>query len=196
MSSHHIIRENQEAALFFYDDRDCNEEILAEVLEWSPLVMATPASVSFLGLRGIKVDVIIARPNQALEKSLHFTQYHIRFETSGKSNAIDGLFQYLRRKNHRSVIIFGSFQQLKPKLDYQEDVSISVIDGAKKWSLVKSKIKKWFPQGSCLELEPVQNVKVIYKDEEMDHQWLQKLPTSGMLTFRSIKPFWLGEKVG
>ena len=39
MSSHHIVKEKQEPALYIHQLGDFNEEFLGQLLEWSPTVI-------------------------------------------------------------------------------------------------------------------------------------------------------------
>ncbi len=56
MSSHHIVREKQEPALIIANGETCSDEMLGQLLEWSPFVVVLDQAI-YRGLdRGIKVD--------------------------------------------------------------------------------------------------------------------------------------------
>ena len=59
MSSHHIVREKQEPALLILGLDDFSEEMLGQLLEWSPTVITTPLTAEQINTYGIKIDVII-----------------------------------------------------------------------------------------------------------------------------------------
>ncbi len=59
MSSHHIIREDQEPALLIMDALAVPFEQVQELLEWSPTVMVTEYALVEVLNWGIKVDVAI-----------------------------------------------------------------------------------------------------------------------------------------
>lgn len=73
MSSHHIIREKQEPALFIVDLDGFDDEQLGQLLEWSPTVMASSAVYEDLDSRGIKIDMVVGEiPAEAAQLSSTF----------------------------------------------------------------------------------------------------------------------------
>jgi thiamine pyrophosphokinase len=60
MSSHHIVREKQEPALLVLGLDDFSDEMLGQLLEWSPTLITTPLTAEQINSQGIKVDMIIA----------------------------------------------------------------------------------------------------------------------------------------
>ncbi|MGE8379571.1 MAG: hypothetical protein ACN6PN_14505, partial [Sphingobacterium sp.] len=67
MSSHHIVRENQEPALLIEDLFLIDEEDLGQLLEWSPTIVIENNMVDPLDARGYKFDIVFAQTqaNQA-----------------------------------------------------------------------------------------------------------------------------------
>lgn len=59
MSSHHIVRDDQEPALIIANGLACNNELLGQLLEWSPLVIVLDAAIERVLELGIKVDVLL-----------------------------------------------------------------------------------------------------------------------------------------
>jgi thiamine pyrophosphokinase len=45
MSSHHIVRDDQEPALIIANGASCNPELLGQLLEWSPLVVVLDSAM-------------------------------------------------------------------------------------------------------------------------------------------------------
>ncbi|MEB0250004.1 thiamine pyrophosphokinase, partial [Mucilaginibacter sp. 5B2] len=60
MSSHHIVREKQEPALLLLSLDNFSEELLGQLLEWSPTVIATPLIAEQMNSYEIKIDIIVA----------------------------------------------------------------------------------------------------------------------------------------
>ncbi|WP_373513543.1 thiamine diphosphokinase [Persicitalea sp.] len=56
MSSHHIVREKQEPALIIANGEACSDEMLGQLLEWSPFVVVLDHAIYRVLDRGIKVD--------------------------------------------------------------------------------------------------------------------------------------------
>ena len=58
MSSHHIVREKQEPALIIANGEACSEDLLGQLLEWSPFVLVLDGAIDRVLNRGIKIDVL------------------------------------------------------------------------------------------------------------------------------------------
>ena len=56
MSSHHIVRDNQEPALIIANGADCGDALLQQLMEWSPYVLALDGAVHRLLERNIRFD--------------------------------------------------------------------------------------------------------------------------------------------
>lgn len=59
MSSHHIVRDDQEPALIIANGASCDKELLGQLLEWSPLVVVLDSAIERVIDLNIKVDVIL-----------------------------------------------------------------------------------------------------------------------------------------
>ena len=59
MSSHHIVRDDQEPALIIANGASCSEELMGQLLEWSPLVIVLDSAIERVLELGIKVDVLL-----------------------------------------------------------------------------------------------------------------------------------------
>jgi len=57
MSSHHIVKEKQEPALIIANGEACSEELLGQLLEWSPFIVVLDQAIYRVLDLGIKVDV-------------------------------------------------------------------------------------------------------------------------------------------
>ena len=45
MSSHHIVRDDQERALIIGNGQACSKELMGQLLEWSPLVIVLDSAI-------------------------------------------------------------------------------------------------------------------------------------------------------
>ena len=59
MSSHHIVRDDQEPALIIANGASCNNELLGQLLEWSPLIIVLDSAIERVIELNIKVDVLL-----------------------------------------------------------------------------------------------------------------------------------------
>ncbi len=59
MSSHHIIRDGQEPALIIANGESCSQNLLDQLLEWSPVVMVLDGAIDRVIPLGIKIDMLV-----------------------------------------------------------------------------------------------------------------------------------------
>ena len=59
MSSHHIVRDDQEPALIIANGAVCKPELLGQLLEWSPLVVVLDSAMERVMELDVKVDVLL-----------------------------------------------------------------------------------------------------------------------------------------
>lgn len=98
MSSHHIVRENQEPALIIASLDELDREYLGQLLEWSPSVFADDYSLDFLLAERIKVDFLIT------EKALSPTVLQEQISLISLLNGlIPDALAYLIAHNYKAV---------------------------------------------------------------------------------------------
>ena len=74
MSSHHIVRDDQEPALIIANGASCSQELMGQLLEWSPFVVVLDSAIDRVLDLNIKVDVLLGdfdrdfNPEAYLEK--------------------------------------------------------------------------------------------------------------------------------
>jgi len=157
MSSHHIVRENQEPALLILSLEELEDDILHQLLEWSPTLITLAENYEILHSRGIKVDVLLCKGGLVADLPVEENRLVIPYEKSYWSN----LFTYLIANKNNSLTILGESQiadHLKPWL---ADFSLTIIDRDFKFVLVK-KYEKWLPENTILSLPvnlPIENLK-------------------------------------
>ena len=59
MSSHHIVRDDQEPALIIANGASCSFELLGQLLEWSPIVVVLDNAIDRVLQLDIKIDVLL-----------------------------------------------------------------------------------------------------------------------------------------
>ncbi|MTI20212.1 hypothetical protein E1176_04195 [Fulvivirga sp. RKSG066] len=191
MSSHHVIRDNQEAAVFLYDHTSCDSEILGSALEWSPLIITTENSAEFLLRSGIKIDVVLIKSigietNSAYE----YTTHNIEDSYLGSG------LRLLTDKNHKAVYIFGSLDSLDLEVIESSGLVISIIDRKRKWSFIKKgKINKWLPDGAKLYIKSTAKIASEGVYQSVDVPNLIKIDKEGLVKLKSDQGFWLGEDI-
>jgi len=144
MSSHHIVRENQEPALIVASLKGLNAEYLGQLLEWSPSIFASDYTVDFLLSEQIKVDFVVGeKPNDT-----GFFQEQTRF-ISPDGSFIDTALNYLIANNYKAVNILTD---VIPEgiADFAKAInSVFFVDGVRH-VLVHTDYEKWKQQGDLL----------------------------------------------
>ncbi|MEP2773905.1 MAG: hypothetical protein ABJH05_17255 [Fulvivirga sp.] len=190
MSSHHVIRENQEAAVAILDIEGCSFEILGDALEWSPLVIAKAEVTTKLIDRGYKIDLVLSHEQHEFDQQT-LQQRHITF-LKQQENELQQIIELAYKKQHPGVIIFACFNEIVINKIARPLLPVSIIDGTKKWTLIMSgEFKKWFSKGDTYQLKGGA-VKI---NSGQTAKSINNVEADGMVVLKSKKPFWLGESL-
>ncbi len=101
MSSHHIVRDEQEPALYIHSADNFTLEALGDLLEWSPTVIVNTSVFSKVVAFGIKVDGIMGTVSPD-EAELLRSQEPVRRLDTGDLGLI-GLLQTLHAENYHGL---------------------------------------------------------------------------------------------
>lgn len=154
MSSHHIIRENQEPALLIMDAKSAPVSV-QELLEWSPLVVVAESALTEVLSWGIKIDVVIAQEysNDSLKNTLH-DQFPVKLISyAHEHEAVTTGLNFLIAAKHKAVTILSE----KPLETFESfsALDLAVIQSGKRWVFIKTgRFEKWLPVGSTLYVYP------------------------------------------
>ncbi|UII27964.1 hypothetical protein LVD15_05955 [Fulvivirga maritima] len=197
MSSHHIVKDDQEPALIIQAPIS-NLEHLKQLLEWSPTVISSYEALDWLLTESINIDVLIcteAELSSATEKLQH--QLPVKFLTfhSLEKGIIPEAISFLTYAKYGAAHIIGPF---KADLLQQTPLSIGVIwsDDLHQWALVKhGNYKKWYNHHQQIVLleEPAK----IAGNYTISHEAYCYLETQseGILEIQNSDPFWIGEPI-
>ncbi|VTP86121.1 hypothetical protein [Sphingobacterium daejeonense] len=147
MSSHHIVRENQEPALFIANPDCLADDYLNQLLEWSPTIITLSEHYDLLKSREIKVDVVLDNQGidiKEIEENLILIPY--------SQNYFIPLFKYLDKKKNHAVNILTERVNIVDYEPYLEDFVIILLNAERK-SLLLKKYEKWLPKGYSLIIE-------------------------------------------
>ncbi len=147
MSSHHIIRENQEPALLILDIDAIDEELLGQLLEWSPVVLTIEKHVDFLLSRGIKIDVIFSAT-----KDLAIDQDGVRILDIDESGAFTSALSYLKEKDQFSVHVLWNDFSKDAVLDYGSLFSLAIYSQNIKY-ILQTDFHKWMPKDHQIAID-------------------------------------------
>ncbi|OYQ45107.1 thiamine diphosphokinase [Flavobacterium cyanobacteriorum] len=186
MSSHHIVREDQEPALIIANGAECSKELMGQLLEWSPLVIVLDSAIERVLELGIKVDVLLGDFDRGLDPE-HYRekQYplEIVYTPDQDKTDLEKAFDYLISRGIPAVnVIWATGKRADHTITnitnivrYRNTIKVVMLDDHSKIFLLPPKFEKWYPAGTPVSLVPVgsvkgiktQNLKYPLNDEEL-----------------------------
>ena len=172
MSSHHIVRDDQEPALIIANGASCSEELMGQLLEWSPLVIVLDSAIERVLELGIKVDVLLGdfdrgfNPEYYLEKQYPLEIVHT---PNQEKTDLEKAFDYLIDKGHKAVnVIWATGKRADHTITnitnivaYRNQLKIVIIDDHSKVFLLPNKYDKWYIANTTLTIIPIGKVSGI-----------------------------------
>lgn len=165
MSSHHIVKDNQEPALIIANGAACNDELLGQLLEWSPVVIALDGAIDRLLAKRIKVDVVLGDFDSVKQSIIADNQTDLTFISAPDQNKTDleKAFDYLISNGHSAANVIWatgrradhSFCNLSLLAPYRESLKITIYDDYSRVILLPKKFEKWYPKDTALSLVPL-----------------------------------------
>jgi len=146
MSSHHIVRENQEPALLIEDLFLIEEEDLGQLLEWSPTIVIENNMVDPLDARGYKFDIVFAQTqaNQAQE-NLKVIPYIDSF--------LQSAIGYLIKHQYKAVNIITDQISLAHYQHYLDQINVVLLAKGVRYYFVPTGFTKWKTEGEQLNID-------------------------------------------
>lgn len=169
MSSHHIVRDDQEPALIIANGLECNTELLGQLLEWSPLVIVLDSAIERVIQLGIKVDVLLGDFDRNFDvnfyKENHYPIEIIHTPNQDKTD-LEKAFDYLIEKGHKAAnVVWATGKRADHTLNnfsdlalYRNKLKIVLFDDHSKVFLLPNSFKKWYPKDSIISLIPLGKV--------------------------------------
>jgi len=172
MSSHHIVRDDQEPALIIANGEACNRELVDQLLEWSPLVVVLDSAIERVIELGIKVDVLIGDFDREFDyrkyQDLQFPIEIIKVDDQNSTD-LDKAYQYLIDRKIPSVNVVWAtgkradhtFTNLTNVIKFIDKLKIVLLDDYSKVFLLPKNYKKWYPKDTPISLIPLGKVNEI-----------------------------------
>ena len=172
MSSHHIVRDDQEPALIIANGLECNNELLGQLLEWSPYVIVLDSAIERVIELGIKVDVLLGDFDRDLNANYYKEKhYPIEIVHTPDQNKTDlqKAFDFLIEKGHKAVNVVWAtgkradhtLNNLSTLASYRNELKIVLFDDHSKVFLLANSFKKWYPKDAIISLIPLGKVEGI-----------------------------------
>jgi len=146
MSSHHIVREKQEPALLILGLNSFDLELLGQLLEWSPTVIATSHVAEQLATMGIKVDRILGNDiGDVLQSDVKYVPLHDMPAAEAALNA-------LIAENYAAVNIIADNFDVNDYTHFLPRINLVILHQHKKTYPISSGFTKWLPAGDLITI--------------------------------------------
>jgi thiamine pyrophosphokinase len=169
MSSHHIVRDEQEPALIIANGQSCSFELMGQLLEWSPVVMVLDGAIHRVLKLGIKIDIVLGDFDKAENwEELLADQQPVKVIHTPDQNKTDlekGL-DYLITKGHKAVNILWAtgkradhaINNLSTLAKYKDQITIVMLDDYSRIFNLPNSFTKWYPANYNISLIPIGSV--------------------------------------
>ncbi len=166
MSSHHIIKDDQEPALIIANGQQCTDETLGQLLEWSPFIVVLDGAIHEILAKGIKVDTLLGD----FDKNLNFeeitnqqTDIQIVHTPDQDKTDLEKAIEYLIEKGHKAANIVWatgkradhSITNMTNIVRYKNQIKLVLIDDYSKIFPINNSFEKWYEKGTPISLIPV-----------------------------------------
>ena len=173
MSSHHIVRDDQEPALIIANGASCSPELLGQLLEWSPLVIVLDSAIERVIKLDIKIDVLLGDFDRDFNANYYKEQqYPIEIIHTPDQNKTDleKAFDYLYERKIPAVNVVWAtgkradhtITNLTNIVRYRDKLKIVILDDHSKVFLLQKKFEKWYTANTPISLIPIGHVTGIH----------------------------------
>ncbi|MBW3519729.1 thiamine diphosphokinase [Flavobacterium sp. NKUCC04_CG] len=179
MSSHHIVRDDQEPALIIANGEACSSELMGQLLEWSPLIIVLDAAMERVMKLGIKVDVLLGDFDHGYTPETYLEYQYpleiIRIEDQNSTD-LEKAFQYLIARGIPSAnVLWGTGRRMDHTISnltnmvrYSDQLKIVILDDYSKVYRLPNHFEKWYTAQTPISLIPVGTVTGIVT-ENLDY---------------------------
>lgn len=170
MSSHHIVKDNQEPALIIANGEACSQHLLEQLLEWGPTVMVLDGALDRVLELGIKIDIVLGdfdRSYDPTPKLAHqFPVKVVHTPDQEKTDLEKGIEYFFKQRQYAINIVWATgrradhtFNNLANLVRYREIGNLVMYDDYSKIFAPDYEFEKWYPKGTVISLLPVGKVE-------------------------------------
>lgn len=170
MSSHHFVREGQEPALIIANGSSCSDQLLFELLEWSPFVLVLDGALERVLSKGIKFDAVLGDfdSSDELHQRLDYLQplellHRPDQNKTDLEKGLDYLFEEKQIPHARIVWASGKrsdhfLNNLFTLGKYAQQMNLVMLDDHSQMFILPQKFSKHYPKGQIISLMPLTEV--------------------------------------
>lgn len=169
MSSHHIVRDDQEPALIIANGAECSMELMGQLLEWSPLVVVLDSAIERVLPLNIKVDVLLGDFDRDFDayayKECQYPIEIIHTPDQEKTDLEKAFIYLIERKIPAVNVIWATGKRADHTLNnlttiirYREQLKIVLLDDHSKIFVLPNHFQKWYSANTPISLIPIGTV--------------------------------------
>lgn len=172
MSSHHVVREAQEPALIIANGESCSNELIGQLLEWSPFIVVLDGALDRVLQLGIKFDVVLGDfDHQSLDEVRERIppDTTIEYVPDQEKTDLEKGIEFLIQRNFKAVnIIWATGKRSDHYINniailarYHQQINQVMIDDHSRIYPISSGFKKYYAGKENLSLIPLNKVSNI-----------------------------------
>lgn len=172
MSSHHIVRDDQEPALIIANGAACDRNLMDQLLEWSPLVVVLDSAIERVIELGIKIDVLIGDFDRGFDADAYREkQYPIEIVhvADQESTDLEKAFRYLIKRGIPAANVIWAtgkradhtITNITNIVKFKEQLKITLFDDYSRIYPLPKLFKKWYEKDTIISLIPIGTVNGI-----------------------------------
>jgi thiamine pyrophosphokinase len=189
MSSHHIVREDQEPALFILNAHAISFAHIEQLLEWSPTVIVVEQAIEPVLSWGIKIDVVIVSQIYSASDEL-LNQEPIQLIHTNETLLNAAISLVIGKKF--GAINFLVSEEFDLDLIAKMPKGIDVVAFCKsiRFSLIRGGVfEKWLPSETKLYVHSSASITTTGLTSKLE------VVETGAIRIESPELFWVGESV-
>ncbi len=203
MSSHHIVRDEQEPALIIFNSA-FDEQTIQGLLEWSPTVITKSDLVGALLPYGFKIDVVIGtttEKDQVMSLLEHQQPFKYLSKNANDEDLLLAIYFLIASKYKAVNLLYPlnpeSMSLINPFLN---QLDLVFYDLGYKWIYSRSTtFSKWLAADSILKFRDP-SIKVTQEGVELKLNFLEgecicDVKKEGQTVIKAEKAFWLGQSI-
>lgn len=209
MSSHHIVRDEQEPALLIDHAEALSIEYVDLLLEWSPTVIVTSRALEEVLHWGIKIDVVVAQFNEIEDlKPRLRAQSPVQLLGFETSQLLDAAYIFLTDHHYPAVNLMADIYDsnaLDLIKQYTRQVDSVLYYNDQKWIYAQNgRFEKWVNTGQTFGIHPVAS-NTFFTSSGFYNDWQNEMllepieltsEVTGKVSLQtSEKPLWVVEAV-
>lgn len=174
MSSHHIVREKQEPALYIHDFNNFDDEYLGQLLEWSPTLIVAERQYEKAISLGLKVDVVFGNNGSIL------AQENTRF-VAVANDKLQNVVKYLIAAQYPAVNIISKENKFDDLACFLTDINIVLFTAKEKSYAVKPGFSVWKPAGTIFNIDVISYFEATNLKQQQDGSFM--VQQDGFISF-------------